>query len=433
MPYTQNIEHCFAEAGVAGGIARAAYDARFARLDAGLDQLRAQYTDGSLPLLRLPERRDDLAECREVASDIFASATDIVVLGIGGSSLGAQALAQLRGFGTPEMTFSENAPRIHFPDNLDAQTMGALLNGLNLRSTGFLVVSKSGGTAETLLQTLTFIEAVREAGSDVAGSFVGITEPGDNPLRHLAEREGFRVLDHDPDIGGRYTVLSNVGLLPALLMGMDVEAIRAGAAKVLAPIVEGARAADYAPAQGAALSVALAEDSQATTTVLMPYSNRLERFAMWYRQLWGESLGKDNKGTTPIASLMPVDQHSQLQLYLNGPRDKMFTVLMADNAGQGPRAPATTADERLGYLAGRTIGDLVDAEQRATVETLIRNGCPVRTINIPSLDEETMGALLMHFMMETILAGYLFGVNPFDQPAVEEGKVLARKYLGQMT
>ncbi len=162
----------------------------------------------------------------------------------------------------------------------------------------------------------------------------------------------------------------------------------------------------------------------------MPYVDRLADFGLWYRQLWAESLGKNGTGTTPIRAVGTVDQHSQLQLYLAGPADKMFTVVMLDCAGTGATVDAgLAADEALGYLRGRTMGDLMDAEQRATAETLARNGRPTRLIRLASLDEAVMGGLMMHFMLETIISAHLLGVDPFDQPAVEEGKVLTRRYL----
>jgi glucose-6-phosphate isomerase len=162
----------------------------------------------------------------------------------------------------------------------------------------------------------------------------------------------------------------------------------------------------------------------------MAYTDRLERFTHWYVQLWAESLGKNGKGITPLAALGPVDQHSQVQLYIGGPRDKFLTVVTVASAGSGPRI-----DNELAKLAGepgfggKTIGDLVAAEARATAETLAKNGCPVRTIHLARLDEESLGELLMHFMLETIIAAHLIGVDAFNQPAVEEGKVLAKKYL----
>jgi glucose-6-phosphate isomerase len=195
-------------------------------------------------------------------------------------------------------------------------------------------------------------------------------------------------------------------------------------------VLAGRAPAEVPACVGAALSVALAQTRGKAIAVLMAYADRLERMTRWYVQLWAESLGKDGKGTTPIGALGPVDQHSQLQLYIAGPRDKLFTVVTVGAAGRGPRM-----DARLAALAGeadfagKTMGDLVAAQGRATAETLVKNGCPVRTIHLERLDAASLGELLMHFMLETIVAAHLIGVDPFDQPAVEEGKVLAKKYL----
>jgi glucose-6-phosphate isomerase len=174
----------------------------------------------------------------------------------------------------------------------------------------------------------------------------------------------------------------------------------------------------------------MAHSTDKPTAVMMAYADRLERFTRWYVQLWAESLGKDGKGTTPLAALGPVDQHSQLQLFIAGPPDKLFTIITVAPAGRGPRIDADLAKlaGEPGF-AGKTIGDLVAAQGRATAETLTRNGCPVRTIALDELDEAHMGELLMHFMLETIIAAHLFGVDPFDQPAVEQGKLLAKQYL----
>jgi glucose-6-phosphate isomerase len=284
------------------------------------------------------------------------------------------------------------------------------------------------------MQTAAVLAAVREAGLAARSGdlFVGISEVEKsgktNGLRALLGR-AVPVLEHDPGIGGRYSVLSNVGLLSAAVLGLDIKAVRAGAAAVLAPVLAGKKAAEVPAALGAALNIALARQGK-TIAVLMAYADRLERFSRWYTQLWAESLGKDGKGTTPIGALGPVDQHSQLQLFIAGPRDKLFTVVTVASAGLGPRIDPELA-RRAGEpeLGGKTIGDLVAAQGRATAETLAKNGCPVRTIHLDRLDEHSLGALMMHFMLETIIAARLIGVDAFDQPAVEEGKVLAKRYL----
>jgi glucose-6-phosphate isomerase len=263
---------------------------------------------------------------------------------------------------------------------------------------------------------------------------LGISEPAKggkrNGLRELLGHHKVPMLDHDPGVGGRYSALTNVGLLPAAILGLDIAAIRRGSAKALAPVLEKKAPADVPAAVGAALAVALAESKGKSISVLMAYADKLERFTRWYVQLWAESLGKDGKGTTPLAALGPVDQHSQVQLFIAGPRDKLFTVVTVAPAGRGPRIAADLA--RLAGepdFAGRAIGDLVAAQGRATAETLAKNGCPVRTLHLERLDERHLGELLMHFMLETIVAARLLGVDAFDQPAVEEGKVLAKKYL----
>lgn len=215
-------------------------------------------------------------------------------------------------------------------------------------------------------------------------------------------------------------------------MGLDIAAIRRGAASVYAPIRAGELPAKDIPvANGAALMTAAALEGKAVC-VTMAYADRLERFTRWWVQLWAESLGKDGKGSQPVAAIGPVDQHSQLQLYLAGPNDKIFTVITTDCAGKGPAIDKALAEKagEAGF-AGKTIGDLVAAQGRATADTLARNHRPTRTIHLDRLDEEHLGALMMHFMLETIITGYALGIDPFDQPAVEEGKVLAKQYLAE--
>jgi glucose-6-phosphate isomerase len=259
-----------------------------------------------------------------------------------------------------------------------------------------------------------------------------ISEPGDNPLRGLAARFGLPALDHDPEVGGRYSVLSLVGLLPARVAGVDIKAVRAGAARVVAALLVAKDPEGFPPAVGAAVATALERERRFAATVIMPYVDRLAAFGLWFRQLWAESLGKEGKGTIPVRALGAVDQHSQLQLYLDGPADKLFTLVVAAQQGKGHHVAADLAkDDRLAYLAGRTMGDLLAAEQRATYDTLAAAGRPVRVIALDEVNEHALGALLMHYMMEVMIAAELMGVNPFDQPAVEDGKRRARAYLSE--
>jgi glucose-6-phosphate isomerase len=428
MSYVHLIGSCFSEALGVHGLDQGRYELLLRGAGDAVQALRARHADGSLPLLHLPAARDDLAVLAPLVARYRASFDDVILLGAGGSSLGGQTLCNLAVPG--------EGPRMHFFDNVDPYSLDALLAAVDLPRTGFLIVSKSGSTVETMAVFLICLEAMLGAvGAEAAGDhFTAITEPADNVLRRICEAHGIAVLDHDPGIGGRYSVLSLVGLLPAMIAGLDAVAVREGATEVLAEMLaenfDGASTDLIAPAIGAAIAVGLERENRISTTVLMPYVDRLADFGLWFRQLWAESLGKDGKGTTPINALGAVDQHSQLQLYLDGPRDKMFTVIMLDIAGKGPVvSPALANDDALSYLAGHTLGDLMDAEQRATAQTLIKHNRPTRIIRIDALDERVMGALFMHFMLETIIAAHMMEVDPFDQPAVEDGKNLARQYL----
>ena len=436
MPIAQSIDSALERNVGKHGLAADALAGALARAEGALDRLREHYAEGTLPLLRLPERQDDLAPIREAAARLNKGATDIVMLGTGGSSLGGQTLSQLAWHAVPGAGALRDTPRLHFMDNLDPLTFDVLLKKLPLATARFVAISKSGGTAETLMQTIAALTALKEAGVDPRTGILGLSEPAKagkrNGLRDLLNRFDVPMFDHDPQVGGRFSVLSNVGLLPAAVLGLDVAAIRKGAAAALAPVLAKKAPADVPAAVGAALSVGLAETKAKAISVVMAYCDRLERFTRWYVQLWAESLGKEGKGTTPLAALGPVDQHSQVQLYIGGPRDKLFNVVTVGAAGLGPRMDGELA-KLAGEpdFAGKTIGDLAAAEGRATAETLANNGCPVRTFHIGRLDEASLGELLMHFMLETIIAAHLMGIDAFDQPAVEEGKVLAKKYLTQ--
>ena len=199
---------------------------------------------------------------------------------------------------------------------------------------------------------------------------------------------------------------------------------------VLEAALAAPKIADCAPAVGAAVAVGLLRERGATTTVLMPYAEALGPFGAWFSQLWAESLGKNGAGTTPAIAMGATDQHSQLQLYLDGPRDKMFTLVTLERGGAGPAIPRGLSDDpELAYLEGRSLGDLMAAEQNATADILAGGGHPLRRIELTHLDERVLGGLLMHFMLETLFAAGLMGVDPFGQPAVEDGKQRARDYL----
>ncbi len=418
-----------------GAPPRAAYDAALADCEKALTWLREQHASRSLELLGIATRKDDLKAASAAASAIAKGTKTVAVLGIGGSSLGGQALTALRAGESRSANQKSKAttPFVEFHDNPDPFSWEKSLKGFDPKKTHFVAISKSGGTAETLMQVLSAADRLEKAGvKSLKKHFTIITEPHKSALADFADSIGAPKLDHPLGIGGRYSVLSMVGILPAILMGLDVKALRAGAAAALDEVLNAKSAAEAPAAVGAALHQALASQNKLHTTVLWPYADRLSVFGGWWRQLWAESLGKDGKGSTPVSVLGPVDQHSQLQLFRDGPGNALFTLMTVDTKGKGLTAPKARAKALgLNYLAGRKMGDLVDAEARATAQTLFKNGRCVRQIHLPRVDEFHMGALMMHFMLETIIMGKLMGVDPFDQPGVEEGKILARQYLAE--
>lgn len=437
--YRQSIDGCLESTISSHGISNSTLEAWLARTEPFLKELRRDYADGRLPLLRIAEERQDILDAARALQALSVGAKTIVFFGTGGSSLGGQTLAQLAGWNIPGGADAKQRtrPRTRFYDNLDGTTLAGGLSGLDLATTRFIVTSKSGGTAETIAQTIAALQTVHAAGLDaqIPKMFLGITEPADpeksNGLRALFESFSIPILDHHPGIGGRYSCLTNVGLMPAMARGLDPVAIRQGAQTVIDDLLQAQSADAFAPALGAAMAVALNKKGL-KTFVVMPYADRLGRLAAWFVQLWSESLGKAGKGTSAIAALGPLDQHSQLQLYMDGPREHYLTVLRVDSAGAGPRlSPQLARIAGAEYLGGQAIGDIVAAQSHAVPEALARANRPVRTIDLDVLNEKTLGALLMHFMIETILAGRLLGVDPFDQPAVEMAKILTKERLAQ--
>jgi glucose-6-phosphate isomerase len=438
--FVQDVSGCHEAAIGENGLAPAVAESWLQRVQIHFDALKDDYRSGALPLLRIPEDTRDLEEAQAAFARLSEGADTLVFFGTGGSSLGGQVLAQLAGWKIPGIATPEqkSRPRTRFYDNLDGLTLAGVLRTLDLAKTRFIVTSKSGGTGETLAQVIATLSAVKAAGleADIPRLFLGITEPDkpgkSNGLRTLFSHFNVPMLEHHTGIGGRYSCLTNVGLLPALARGLDARAIRAGAKSVVDALLASQTPQDFAPAVGAATAVALAKEKGIRTAVMMPYADRLGRLAAWFAQLWAESLGKNGEGTAPIAALGPLDQHSQLQLFMDGPREHYLTIVRVASAGVGPEIDAGLAKlAGAQMLGGHTIGDVVAAQAAALPEALAQAGRPVRTIDIAKLDEKALGALLMHFMIETILAGRLLDVDPFDQPAVELAKILTKERLSK--
>tara|TARA_Y100001970_G_C14249325_1_gene870621 strand:+ start:448 stop:1659 length:1212 start_codon:yes stop_codon:yes gene_type:complete len=339
-----------------------------------------------------------------------------VVFGTGGSNLGARALINIA------LNQTED---IQFFDNIDPLFFQSQILKLDIQSTGFIVISKSGTTPETLSQIGCVINIANEKNitNFLYKNMMIITEFKDSPLFNIAKNNNCLLLEHRNDIGGRYSVFSNVGMVPAILSGIDVKKIHQGALKVINQnfFIDSFKFAQI---------FKFSKSNNFLSNVLMTYSDGLNYFGKWYLQLWAESIGKKKRGVTALHAIGTTDQHSQLQLYLDGPNDKFFTFIKSNYAKKGLKIDSKIMeDESLDYLVNKKMGDLMQAEQDATIDTFKLNNFKFREIFIDTINEESIGMLMANSMIETIAACIYFDVDPFDQPAVEQGKLLTKKYL----
>ena len=418
MPYKQIIENCFEDKIGENGLKKSDFEKNLAKASKILGELRLQKEEGNFPIFNHLEQDEDIEQIITLGKKIRGSFDELVVLGTGGSTLNPQAMVCLA---QPHDGIDK---RVYFIDSVDPHTIKAFIQQLELADTAFLVTSKSGKTVETLAQFVSFLDALEKAYLDIGKHVFIISDPHPNPLRELGEKIGATIIDHVENIGGRFSTFTNVGLLPAVVAGTDIKKLRNFAKKASDLFFQ----ENSIPAIGAALQYSFMQKGT-TITVMMPYVDRLSAFATWYRQIWAESLGKNGKGSTPIKAIGALDQHSQLQLYLDGPKDKFFNLITYDTKNIGSKINNKYLSNSLSYLKNKTIGDVNAALQQATAETLIKNKCPLRHIQIGKMDEEILSTIMVHFMLETIITAHLLEMNPFDQPAVEEGKVLARKIL----
>lgn len=415
------------------------------------DRFRAAYASvdarrsaGDMGFFDLPYAADTLTRVKELADGFGQWFEDFVVLGIGGSGLGTIALRDaLLG---PWWNERSDEGRDHFPrlnvlDNPDPFTFERLMERLDPARTLFNVVSKSGATAETMAQYLIARGRVEAAIGEAhaLGHFLFTTDPGKGALRRIAEAEGIPAVPIPPNVGGRFSVLSPVGLVPAAVCGMDVDALVAGAAAMEQRCRTDDLAVNPAGILATLLHVADVEQGR-PIHVLMPYADRLRSFALWFQQLWAESLGKAHaldgtarpSGPTPMASVGATDQHSLVQLFMEGPKDKVVIFVGVDEPGCDVTIPSRHADvPELAYLGGHSMGELLTHERRATAEALRREGRPNATLRMPRIDAASVGQLIMLFQIATVYAGALYGVDPLDQPGVELGKVLTYGLLGR--
>jgi glucose-6-phosphate isomerase len=426
---------------VKGGIPKSEWAAARKRFAKAQKEFESRRAAGELGFLDLPADKALLAQTTQFAAKVKGKFDDVVVLGIGGSALGPIALrTALR---KPQWNLLDTQqrdgwPRLHVLDNLDPSTISGLLDRVvKLDRTLFIVTSKSGGTAETMAQYLVVRNRLKESGLDPRSHIVFVTDPKKGALRPIANAEGIPALDIPANVGGRFSVLTPVGMLPAALIGIDVTALLAGAGEIAAACTSAKLAEN--PAGTFAMLQYLADTKAGKHVhVMMPYSDALRDMAAWFVQLWAESLGKVKRGSkkhvgpTPLAALGATDQHSQVQLFMEGSPDKTITLIAVPRAKQDVTIPKLHGDvPDLAYLGGHTLGEVLDVERRATAGALARRGRPNMTIEVDEVSPKSVGALMMLLEAATIYAGSLYDVNPLDQPGVELGKNFTYAIMGR--
>lgn len=401
--------------------------------------VETQRSDGVADFMNLPRDKPLLQQSLDFALRTRGRYDDVVILGIGGSALGPIALqTALCKSGWNELTLDERggSPRMHVLDNIDPATIIAVLNRLTLDRTLFIVTSKSGGTAETMSQFLIAHDRVKSAGLAVSDHFVFVTDPKNGALRPLSAELSVPALDIPPGVGGRYSVLTPVGTLPAALLGIDVEHLLAGAGAMLDRCESADLSRNPAGIVGSLFYMSDVRHGR-VVDVLMPYADPLRDFAAWFVQLWAESLGKhrsDGKsvGSTPLPALGATDQHSQVQSFMEGPANKSVAFIAVEDHGPDIIIPSAFEHvKELGYLGGHSIAELLNIEQRATAGALAKRGRTNLTVRVERVDAWHVGGLMMMFELATAYAGQMYDVNAFNQPGVELGKQFAYALMGR--
>jgi glucose-6-phosphate isomerase len=411
------------------------------RLEQAVSELWERRPDPSAMLgwIDLPDAKPAAQDIASFASEVSGQElSDLVVLGIGGSSLGA--LTVISALQHPYRAIQQQGEglRVHFVDNVDPDAIKGLMEVLDPRRTLVNVISKSGTTAETMAAYLAFREWLERAlGPGFAGRIVATTDPESGILRPLAERRGYRTFTVPPSVGGRFSVLSAVGLLPIALAGLDLDKLLEGAGRandtVRRPLAEN-------PILQAALVQYLQYRRGKSISVLMPYSSRLRNLGDWFVQLWAESLGKEesrsgsrvHEGSTPLAALGATDQHSQVQLFNEGPNDKLIAFVRVEAFASRTEIPDSEPElSELAYLAGKSFNRLINVEQVATAHALAEHARPNYTLLLDELNEARLGELLQFLMWQTAMMGELTDIDTYDQPGVELGKVYTHALMGR--
>ena len=416
---------------VEGGLRSGELDEIQPRLREAVDELL-----GDLPgFMRLPKTTEYAEASARVAEGVRGSgATDFIHVGIGGSALGPMAVHKALNHPYYNAIPGENrrGPRMHFAENTDPATLSAILDLADPEGTYVNVVTKSGSTAETMANFLVIRGALIDSLGDFGfqGRTIATTDPEEGFLKQIADRENLEVLPIPADVGGRFSVLTPVGLLPAAVAGLDIDALLAGAAQCVDEVNE--QGAEHPAVVGAAMHYLMDTARGRNVRVMMTYADALERLAAWFVQLWAESLGKDGKGSTPHGAVGTTDQHSQVQLYMEGPQDKVIEIVEVEDHPRDLTIPEAYDDlEGVGYLGGHSMAELLNVECDATRRALTEAGHPNSTIKLRATNEQNLGYVFQALEVQTAIAGSLYGVNTFNQPGVEAGKQITYKRMGR--
>lgn len=408
-----------------------------------ISQLNKERKEGKTPYRDVPFKAEISQQVKRLAAEIKNNCENLVVLGIGGSALGNIALQTALNLYLYNIDDRQRrGPRLFVFDNIDPVQFASFLDwiGDKLDRTIFNIISKSGRTTETAAQFLIIREMLLDnLGNDrYRTQIIATTDPKQGTLRGIADTDRLRCLEVPEGVGGRFSVLSAVGLFSAAMCGIDIDSLLAGARDMDARVSN----EDFYK-NPAAINAAINYhyyNHGKKISVMMPYSYHLKDLADWYRQLWAESLGKSyaldgsevHIGPTPVKALGATDQHSQIQLYREGPNDKLFTFLQVDNFDRDIKiGPAPDCAAELGFLAGKKLGILLNNEKKATEYALLQSKRPCLTVIFPEINEYTVGQFIYLYEVTTSLTGALFGINPYDQPAVELGKEATFALMGK--
>ncbi len=371
----------------------------------------------------------DTAEIKKTA-EWLKGYDSIIHVGIGGSALGNLMLNQAL---LSEFYNSDGAgPRFYLADNPDPTKTRAIWEQAKGGRVALVGVSKSGATAETMSQFLWFRNEMIKLRGCADEDILVITDPEKGIFRSFARNSGCRVMDLPASVGGRYSVLSAAGLVSASAVGIDIDQLLSGAGKMKEYLLDNA-SMDTNPAWLASSLHYYHEKQGRPMAVIMPYSSRMSFFAEWFAQLWGESLGKKGMGTTPVRAVGAIDQHSQVQLYTEGPDDKIFTIINFKKHGDKVNVPPVDCEalKPLSYLDGAEIGNMLGLEAMSTAAAIAKTGHPLIWIEAEKIDCKTLGALIFYYEYMTAMTGRMMGIDPFDQPGVEQGKKYTYGLMGR--